>query len=133
MERIKHGRKSRDSQLAKAFRVYKLANENWSQDELAAAFAKFKDAALGGVKPAYRILAQFYQLGHGTARNKVRALWWFRRAIEMGDEDAHLAIAEIYLRKRNGRNRALRHLEMARTAKGATERTKEDSATHEDR
>jgi len=39
-----------------------------------------------------------------------RAIFWFKRAVEFCGYDANLELAKIYLRKPNGKDRAIRHL-----------------------
>lgn len=55
-----------------------------------------------------------------------RALWWFRRAVRLGDDEAHLNIAKIHFRRKD-RNRAVRHLRELLEACDVTEGTREEA------
>jgi TPR repeat protein len=85
------------------------------------------DAALHWYTRAYNENAAWYRAahrGHGdrTSANNIgcilrdrgeqkRAIAWFQRAIKLGDGDANLNIAEIYLRNERDRPKAIRFLQ----------------------
>jgi TPR repeat protein len=61
-------------------------------------------------------------------RGKVnRALKWFARAVDLGDDDAHLNIARIYLRQRPDSKRAIRHLGKVCRSQNVTEGSQEEA------
>lgn len=63
-------------------------------------------AARAGVKPAFGIVAQFYDHGDGVRTNENAALHWYRRAYRNGDRSAANNIGCI-LRDRKRLNEAL--------------------------
>lgn len=56
-----------------------------------------------------------------------RALHWFRRTVRLGDADANLNIAKIYLVNKRDPVRAARYLTKARKSPWATEGAKEEA------
>src|SRR5271156_2934540 len=50
-----------------------------------------------------------------------RALEWFRKAIRLGDDEAHLEIAKYYLQNERKPAKAIRHLRKVRPSKWVTE------------
>jgi TPR repeat protein len=78
-----------------------------------------------GIKPnrpaAIYWYKRAYRQGHGSAANNIgtifrdkgdtkRALAWFERAVKLGDTDANLEIAKIYIRERNQVVKAIPYL-----------------------
>lgn len=55
------------------------------------------------------------------------ALQWFRKAVKLGDEDANLNIATIYLHRKRDQRTALRYLKATCNAKNAFESSKEQA------
>jgi TPR repeat protein len=55
-----------------------------------------------------------------------RALFWLRRAVRLGDGDANLEIAKIYLKAKPNMRRAVHYLNKARKAQFITEGSKEE-------
>lgn len=56
-----------------------------------------------------------------------RAVRWFKRAVALGDADANLNIAKIYLSKKRSSAAAVRYLKRARRSKRITEYSKEEA------
>jgi TPR repeat protein len=56
-----------------------------------------------------------------------RARQWFQRAIRLGDADANLNIAKIYLRKRGDLKKAIYHLEKVRRSNQVFDNSKEEA------
>ena len=97
-----------------------------------------------GVRPN-RVLAlhwyrQAYRHGQRCAANNIgivfrdeqkpkQALAWFERAVKLGDGDANLEIAKIYLHSQNDRAKAIRYLEKTLKAKSddVTEGSREEA------
>jgi TPR repeat protein len=59
------------------------------------------------------------------AGKRAAAIRWFKRAIALGNTDAALALAELYLQTKGGVPRALPYLKIARKASNTTEATRE--------
>ena len=137
-------RNAKSGEAISSHRSYELGGEAWDRGAMTSAFRYFLIAARGGVKPAYRTVAQFYGNGQGTAKSEKdalrwyrracwesgdpsaannigcimrdkneinKALWWLRQAVKMGDGEAHMNIAKIYLEICDDQAKAMRHLE----------------------
>lgn len=70
---------------------------------------------------ALRWYIRAYRRGDASAANNIgtiwrdkhkeqRALWWFQRAVCLGNDGSNLEIAKHYLRSQRGQNKALRYL-----------------------
>lgn len=78
--------------------LHQLALFSTSQPEGAQeAFRRFLAAALAGYAPSTSRLANAYRLGIGTPVDPHAAAVWFARAIEAGDTEAMVSIAEMML------------------------------------
>jgi TPR repeat protein len=55
-----------------------------------------------------------------------RAIWWLKRAVKLGNGDANLNIAKIYLRGARNSKKAIRYLDLC-TSGRATEGSKEEA------
>lgn len=64
-------------------------------------------------------------------RDVPKALWWLHRAVKLGDDEAHLNIAKIYLGRRNRRS-AMRHLSLLLQAKDVTPGAREEAESLRD-
>ena len=78
-------------------------------------------AALNWYMRAYREHDSWYQRGDSASANNIGCIWrdrrkprtailWFKRAVRLGDGDANLNIAEIYLRDSRNWPRAIHYL-----------------------
>jgi TPR repeat protein len=90
-----------------------------------------KDAALYWYRLAYRAGSALAANNLGVIwreRGEVkRALMWFLRALELGDEDANLEIAKLYLDMKSHPEKAVLYLRNACKAKFITEGSKEEA------
>ena len=57
-----------------------------------------------------------------------RALAWFKKAVRMGDEEAHLEIAKHYLRNAHDLPKAVLHLEKVCGSNFVTEAGRQEAA-----
>jgi TPR repeat protein len=57
-----------------------------------------------------------------------RALQWFRKAVQLGDDEAHLEIAKYYLWIERQPEKAISHLEKVRRLKWVSEAGVEEAA-----
>ena len=71
---------------------------------------------------SYRETSSWYRNAHSTAANNIgcilrdrgeekKAISWFQRAVKLGDGDANLNIARIYLRNGGNRRNAIHYLQ----------------------
>jgi len=79
------------------------------------------DAALHWYEQSYRASEQWYRQAESTSANNIGCIWrergkpglaikWFKRAVALGDGDANLNIADVYLRRQATRAKALPYL-----------------------
>jgi TPR repeat protein len=91
-----------------------------------------RSAALYWYKRAYR-------RGVSSAANNIGVLWrnenkpkralqWFRKAVQLGDDEAHLEIAKYYLWIERQPEKAISHLEKVRRMKWVSEAGVEEAA-----
>jgi uncharacterized protein len=89
-------------------------------------------AALYWYMRAYRQHDTWYRRGDSTSANNIGCIWrdrrksqtaimWFKRAVRLGDGDANLNIAKIYLHSNRDRQKAVRYLQRTINAKYATD------------
>lgn len=76
---------------------------------------------------------QFRRLGKADAealfvRAEKRALQWFRKAVRMGDAEAHLEIAKYYLLIERKPAKAIPHLEKVRPPRWVSEAGVDEAA-----
>jgi TPR repeat protein len=124
-----------------AFRLF-LAAARAGEDGAFGILAQFYDRGYG-VRHDEKAALRWYQLAYqrkrtdsGAANNMgciwrdrgklVRALRWFQRAVELGDADANLKIAKVYLRK-GDLIKARPYLHKTRRSPWATEQAKEEA------
>ena len=90
-----------------------------------------EDAALHWYRLAYRSGSNLAANNMGCIwrdRGKIdRALMWFRRAVRLGDGDASLEIAKIYLKIKPDLKKALYYLHKVLRAKYVTEWSKDEA------
>ena len=130
----------REGHLRSAFRLF-LAAANAGSDDARAVVAQFYDQGIG-VKASEEAALRWYRLayrsGNALAANNLgviwrdrgkidRALMWFLRALELGDEDANLEIAKIYLNAKSSPEKATQYLRNACTGKFVTDGSKEEA------
>jgi TPR repeat protein len=95
-------------------------------------------AALYWYMRAYREHDSWYRRGDSTSANNIGCIWrdkrkpqtaimWFKRAVRLGDGDANLNIAEIYLRSSRDRQKAVRYLQRTIDAKYVTDGSIEEA------
>ncbi len=102
------------------------------------------DAALHWYERMYRNGHSWYREAHrqalSAAANNIgcilrdrqeqkRAILWFQRAAKLGDGDANLNIAKIYLRHEGSRRNAIRYLQKIRKAPWVTDGSIEEAKT----
>jgi TPR repeat protein len=79
-----------------------------------------------------------YRRGEGAAAANIGTIWrdaqeftravaWFKRAVKLGDDDANLEIAKLYLRDPHHRHEATSYLEKAWRSDQVTEATAEEA------
>jgi TPR repeat protein len=85
--------KSRKSDTDKLF--YR-ADKEWEEGKPQSAFRLFLTAAKAGDRAAQTNIGYFYDNGIGIRRNKVKALYWYKRAYRRGDASAAHNIATIW-------------------------------------
>ncbi len=78
-------------------RNYDLAEKYKDSGEKEKAFAHYKKAAEDEFVPAYHELAEFYDMGIGTQRDKRQALYWYSRSVESGIAKSNAPLGNIYL------------------------------------
>ncbi len=95
-------------------------------------------AALYWYMRAFREHDSWYRRGDSTSANNIGCIWrdkgrpktaimWFRRAARLGDGDANLNIAQIYLRNKRDRQKAVRYLQKTIDAKYVTDGSVEEA------
>jgi TPR repeat protein len=97
-----------------------------------------RSEALHWYMRAYRQSYSWYRRGDSTSANNIGCLWrdkrkprtaimWFKRAVRLGDGDANLNIALIYLRNKRDRQKAIRYLQRTIVAKYVTDGSIEEA------
>ena len=97
-----------------------------------------RDSALYWYRRAYREHDSWYRRGLSTPANNIgcilrdrgqhrRAITWFLRAVKLGDGDANLCIAEIYLRNESDRPKAIHYLKKTCSAPYVTDGSIEEA------
>jgi TPR repeat protein len=87
---------------------------------------------------SYRSTLQWHRLGLAITATNIGCIWrdrnkpnlalkWFKRAIELGDGDANLNVAEIYLHDETKKAAALRYLRNTISAKYVTQGSIEEA------
>jgi TPR repeat protein len=95
-------------------------------------------AALSWYVRAYREHDSWYRRGDSTSANNIGCIWrdkrkprtaimWFKRAVRLGDGDANLNIALIYLSNKRDRQKAVRYLQRTIDAKYVTDGSIEEA------
>jgi TPR repeat protein len=95
-------------------------------------------AALYWYMRAYRQHDSWYTRGDSTSANNIGCIWrdkrkprtaimWFKLAVRLGDGDANLNIALIYLRNKRDRQKAVRYLQRTIDAKYVTDGSIEEA------
>jgi TPR repeat protein len=87
---------SRNSPKPDTDKLFVLADKKWSQGKVKSAFRLFLSAAKAGDRGAQTNIGYFYDIGIGTGRNKVAALYWYKKAYRRGDASAAQNIATIW-------------------------------------
>jgi predicted RNase H-like HicB family nuclease len=99
-EDIRAGRVSTQDEVERRIRkkkkMFSQADKNWEKSKLQSAFRLFLAAAKAGDRAAQTNIGYFYDMGIGTRRNRVSALYWYRRAYRRGDASAANNIATIW-------------------------------------
>jgi TPR repeat protein len=94
--------------------------------------------ALSWYMRAYRQHDSWYRRGDTTFANNIGCIWrdkrkprtaimWFKRAVRLGDGDANLNIALIYLHSNRERQKAVRYLQRTIDAKYVTDGSIEEA------
>ena len=97
-----------------------------------------EESALFWYRRAYRDHDSWYRRGLSTPANNIgcilrdrgqhrRAISWFLRAVKLGDGDANLCIAEIYLRNESDRSKAIQYLKKTCSAPYVTDGSIEEA------
>jgi TPR repeat protein len=130
----------KEGHLRSAFQLF-LAAAKAGSDDARAIVAQFYDEGIG-VKASEDSALRWYRLayrsGNAMAANNLgviwrdrgridRALMWFLRALELGDEDANLEIAKIYLNAKSSPEKAVQYLKSACSGKFITDGSKEEA------
>jgi TPR repeat protein len=95
-------------------------------------------AALYWYMRAFREHNSWYRGGDSTSANNIGCIWrdkgrpktaimWLKRAVRLGDGDANLNIALIYLRSNRDRQKAVRYLQRTIDAKYVTDGSIEEA------
>jgi TPR repeat protein len=95
-------------------------------------------AALYWYVRAFRKHESWYRGGDSTSANNIGCIWrdkrrpktaimWFKRAVKLGDGDANLNIALIYLRSKRDRQKAVLYLQRTINAKYVTDGSIEEA------
>ena len=95
-------------------------------------------AALYWYMRAYRQHDSWYRRGDSTAANNIGCIWcdqqkpqtaimWYKRAVRLGDGDANLNIARIYLRNSRDRQKAIHYLKKTINAAYVTDGSIEEA------
>jgi len=95
-------------------------------------------AALYWYMRAYRQHDSWYRRGDSSSANNIGCIWrakgrprtaimWFKRAVKLGDGDANLNIALIYLRSNRDRQKAVLYLQRTINAKYVTDGSIEEA------
>jgi TPR repeat protein len=87
---------SRKSRKFDADKLFLRADKEWDRGRLQSAFRMFLAGAKAGDRAAQTNIGYFYDMGIGTRRDKVTALYWYRRAYRRGDASAANNIATIW-------------------------------------
>lgn len=91
-----------------------------------------RDAALYWYKRAYRkgIASAAHNIGilWRNDKNSKRALAWFKKAADMGDDEANLEIAKYYLRAGGESHKAVQHLQKVCRSRAVTLAGREEAA-----
>lgn len=77
--------------------LHQLGLRAAAQEEKPRAFQHYLNAALGGYAPSARLVAECYRRGIGTPADMYAAGAWLVRAVEAGDSDAMVDLAEMML------------------------------------
>jgi len=97
-------RRPRGSQTVQALG---RADAAWRKGDLSTAFTLYLEAAKHGVRPAFGIVAQFYDFGEGTKANRREAARWYRRAYWESSDAAAANNLGCILRDENQIDKAL--------------------------
>jgi len=130
----------RGGRLGSAFRLF-LAAAKAGSNPARTTVAFFYDDGIG-VKANKDAALHWYRLayrgGSDTAANNIgviwrergevsRALMWFQRAVRLGDGDANLQIAKIYLHIKPDLRKAVQYLKSACKAQSITEGSRDEA------
>jgi len=126
--------------MRSAFRLFLSAAKNGMVPAFGTV-AQFYDRGEGvkaNQKAALYWYRRAYRHGSETAANNIgciwhdrgklsRGIWWLKRAVELGDDDANLNIAKIYLGTGRDLKRAIHYLNKTRESDRATVGSKEEA------
>ena len=132
-----HWRKRR---LHAAFRLF-LAAAKAGNGPALETVANFYDLGIGvktNQNAALYWYRRAYQYGSNIAANNIGVIWrdrkklsrallWLRRAVDLGDGDANLQIAKIYLGNKLNQGKAIHYLKITCLAANATRGSREEA------
>src|SRR5579871_1001323 len=76
--------RTKDDEQVDTDALFEQASQQWESGNLKAAFKLFLMAAEGGDSGAQLNVGNFYSDGIGVARNREKALYWYRKAYRQG-------------------------------------------------
>jgi hypothetical protein len=68
----------------------------FDRGDFATAFKEFLASAKQGNATASYLVYRMYEVGQGVPKDEVQAEFWFRKAVELGDPDAQVHLADLH-------------------------------------
>ena len=81
-----------------AKRILSLAWKYYSKGDYEKAFPLLNQGAEAGFIPAYTLIGDCYWNGQGVEADSTKAIQYYLYAVELGDTDALMRMADVYLR-----------------------------------
>ena len=130
----------RHSPKSKTEDLFTRANKEAEAGKLRVAFHLYLAAAKAGGTSSQINNKRAYRRGDSCAAYNIgvmwrndrkygRALYWFKRAVRLGDHEANLEIAKHYLQVERNFSKAIPHLEKVRASNRVTEAGLEEART----
>lgn len=82
-------------------RLFEKASKAWEEGEVKKAFDLFNKAAIAGDPSSQHNLGYFYDIGIGRNKDRIKAMYWYKKAAKNGEVHSCLNIAEIYKKEEN--------------------------------
>ena len=92
---VASAKKKSDDMKAKRQAFFNFAKEAEHLDP-AQCFRNCAISTAMGYAPAAKMLARLYELGRGTEKDRQRAFYWYRTALELGDKHAEYDVGRCY-------------------------------------